>query len=67
VQFNQRQNKMLNFLLKGFEGNLNSMKWAKITKCSKDKAVRDINDLVMKNVLKKLQAVGRGTCFELIL
>lgn len=62
---NERQKKVLNKLLDGFEGKLTSMKWAKIAKCSKDSAVRDINDLINKDVLQKESAGGRSTYYEL--
>jgi len=58
---NERQKKLLNKILDGFEGKLTSSKWAKIAKCSKDTAVRDINDLINKNILKKEDAGGRST------
>lgn len=63
---NERQKKVLNKLLDGFEGKLTSMKWAKIAKCSKDSAIRDINDLIHKKVLQKEIAGGRSTNYELI-
>lgn len=63
--FNERQNKVLNKLLDGFEGKLTSMKWAKFTKCSKDTAIRDINDLINKDILQKESAGGRSTNYEL--
>ena len=44
------------------EGKLTSSKWAKITKCSKDSAVRDINDLIEKGILQKEAAGGRQHC-----
>jgi len=62
---NERQKKLLNKLLDGFEGNLTSSKWAKIAKCSKDTAIRDINDLISKDVLQKESAGGRSTNYEL--
>ncbi len=62
---NERQKKILNKLLDGFEGKLTSSKWAKIAKCSKDSAVRDINDLIKKDVLQKEDAGGRSTSYEL--
>jgi Fic family protein len=62
---NKRQNKLLNNLLGGFEGKLTSSKWAKIAKCSKDTAIRDINDLIKKEVLQKEDARGRSTSYEL--
>jgi Fic family protein len=62
---NERQKNVLNKILDGFEGNLTSMKWAKIAKCSKDTAIRDINDLISKDVLQKEAAGGRSTKYEL--
>jgi len=62
---NERQKKVLNNLLDGFEGKLTSLKWAKITKCSKDTAIRDINDLINKDILQKQEAGGRSTNYEL--
>ena len=63
---NERQRNLLNKLMDGFEGKLTSSKWAKIAKCSKDSAVRDINDLIEKGILKKEAAGGRSTNYELI-
>lgn len=60
---NERQKLMLNKLLDGFEGKLNSSKWAKITKCSQDSAIRDIHGLMEKNILKKEKAGGRSTSY----
>lgn len=61
---NNRQRLMLNKAMDGFEGRLTSSKWAKITKCSSDTALRDIQDLVTKKVLKKDSAGGRSTGYE---
>jgi len=63
---NERQKKLINKLLDGFDGNLTSMKWAKIAKCSKDTAIRDINDLIAKEVLQKESAGGRSTHYILV-
>ena len=63
---NERQRKLINKLLDGFDGKLTSSKWAKIAKCSKDTAIRDINDLIHKNILRKEPAGGRSTNYELI-
>jgi Fic family protein len=63
---NDRQRKLLNRLMDGFDGKLTSSKWAKIAKCSKDSAVRDINDLIEKGILQKEPAGGRSTNYELI-
>ena len=63
---NDRQRKLLNKIMDGFDGKLTSSKWAKIAKCSKDSAVRDINDLIEKGILQKEAAGGRSTYYELI-
>ena len=62
---NERQKKLINKLLDGFDGKLTSSKWAKIAKCSKDTAIRDINDLIEKEILRKEEAGGRSTNYEL--
>ena len=62
---NDRQRKVINRLLDGFEGKLTSSKWAKLTKCSQDTALRDITDLVERKVLKKDNAGGRSTSYKL--
>lgn len=65
VPMNDRQIKILNKLLDGFEGKLTSRKWAVIAKCSQDTALRDINELLERGVLRKLDAGGRSTAYEL--
>ena len=62
---NERQVKLLSRLLDGFEGKLTSSKWAAIAKCSPDTALRDITDLVTRGVLRKSDAGGRSTSYEL--
>ena len=62
---NERQLKLLNKLIDGFEGKLTSSKWAAIAKCSPDTALRDINELLTRGVLRKTGAGGRSTCYEL--
>jgi Fic family protein len=64
MPFNERQVKLLNKMLNGFEGKLTSSKWAAIAKCSPDTALRDINDLVVQGVLRKSGAGGRSTSYE---
>ena len=64
--FNSRQRLMLNKLLDGFDGKLKTSKWAKITKCSADTALRDIKDLIAKGILKQEESGGRSTNYELI-
>jgi Fic family protein len=65
MPLNERQVKLLNRLLDGFEGKLTSGKWAAMAKCSPDTALRDINDLLARGVLRKSEAGGRSTSYEL--
>jgi Fic family protein len=62
---NERQRLLINKLFDGFEGKLSSSKWAKIAKCSPDTALRDINDLVQKDILEKELSGGRSTSYIL--
>ncbi len=62
---NERQVKLLNRLLDGFEGKLTSSKWAAIAKCSPDTALRDITQLLELGALKKSPGGGRSTGYEL--
>jgi len=62
---NERQKKILNKMLDGFTGKLTSSKWAKINKCSKDTAIRDIQDLIKKNILVQDASGGRSTTYSL--
>jgi len=64
-QFNDRQKKILNRLLDGFEGKLTSSKWATLGKCSQDTASRDIDDLVKRKILVKGLGGGRSTSYSL--
>lgn len=64
---NERQIKMLNKLLDGFEGKLTTSKWATLAKCSQDTAHRDILDLIGRGALKQDPGGGRSTSYSLIL
>lgn len=63
--FNERQRIIINRLLDGFVGKLNSSKWAKITKCSQDTALRDISDLLKRQILEKEESGGRSTSYKI--
>ena len=65
VNLNDRQRKVINRLLDGFEGNLTSSKWSAIAKCSQDTASRDIDDLLKNKILKKNPGGGRNTSYSL--
>jgi Fic family protein len=62
---NERQRLMLNKLLDGFNGKMNSSKWGQIAKCSQDTAIRDIQDLINRNILVKEASGGRSTSYAL--
>ena len=64
--FNDRQRAMVDRLFDGFEGKLTSSKWAQLTKCSQDTALRDIDDLIVKRILAKEAAGGRSTSYLLV-
>lgn len=65
TSLNYRQRIILNRLLDGFEGKLQSSKWAKITKSSTDTALRDIKDLIEKGILQPTKEGGRSAGYEL--
>jgi len=62
---NERQRKVINRLLDGFEGKLTTSKYAKLARCSEDTALRDIRALLDLGVLIKNEAGGRSTSYEL--
>ena len=65
IILNKRQHIIINKLLDGFEGKLNTTKYAKITKCSRDTALRDVTDLMEKNILIKEEGKGKNTTYVL--
>jgi Fic family protein len=66
TSINHRQRVMLNKLFDGFEGKLQTSKWAKITKTSTDTALRDIKDLIQKGILQQTDEGGRNANYELV-
>lgn len=65
TQINERQRTILNMLFDGFEGKLQSSKWAKINNVSADTALRDIKDLIAKGILQETNEGGRNANYEL--
>lgn len=53
VSLSQRQTDVLNLFLDGYEAKITSKTWASLAKCSKDTAIRDIQDLVEKEILRE--------------
>ncbi len=66
MPLNERQKKIINKMLDGFEGKLTSSKWAKLVKCSQDTALRDIQYLIERGILAKNPGSGRSTSYTLI-
>ncbi len=62
---NDRQRKVLNRLLDGFEGGLTNRKWVALAKTSPDTALRDITDLVNRGILVRDEGGGRSTNYSL--
>ena len=65
VPLNERQRLILNRLLEGFAGKLTTSKYGALAKCSQDTALRDILALVERGILRKSEAGGRSTSYEL--
>jgi len=65
VPLNERQTRVLNILLDGFEGKLTTTKYARLTKSSQDTALRDIASLVERGVLVRGPGGGRSTSYQL--
>lgn len=66
IEVSERQKKIINLLLDGFEGKLTTEKWGKLSKLSHDTALRDIQDLIGKGVLTQKEARGRSTSYALV-
>jgi Fic family protein len=62
---NDRQRKVVNRLLDGFEGKLTTSKYAKLTGCSHDTALRDILSLAELGILVRGEEGGRSTGYTL--
>ena len=62
---NDRQRLVINRMLNGFEGFLNTSKYAKLAKCSTDTALRDIGELLARGILIQNPGGGRSTSYRL--
>jgi Fic family protein len=61
----ERQKKIINKLLDNFEGYLTSSKYSRMAKCSKETAIRDIQDMMQKKIMLKNDSGGRSTSYRL--
>lgn len=62
---NERQRNIAERMLDNFKGYMNTSKYARITKCSTDTALRDIRDLVKHGLLIRNPGGGRSTSYRL--
>jgi len=65
LPLNERQIRLMNRLLDGFEGKLTTTKWAVIAKCSHDTSLRDIQELMKWGILIRSESGGRSTSYVL--
>lgn len=66
LDINQRQKAIISKMLDDFKGYINTSKYAKLSKCSTDTALRDIQSLNKQGILVKNPAGGRSTSYRLI-
>jgi Fic family protein len=65
IPLNERQRKVLNRFLDGFDGKLTARKWSSIAKCSMPTAQRDIKELVDKGMLIRNQGGSKNTSYSI--
>ena len=65
LSLNDRQRDVINRMPNGFKGHLNTSKYAKLTKCSTDTALRDIRALLDHGLMIKNPGGGRSTSYRL--
>ena len=64
---NDRQHFIINRMLEdNFVGHMNTSKYAKLTKCSTDTALRDIQDLKARGIFIQNSGGGRSTSYRLL-
>lgn len=63
---NERQRLIINKMLEDdFKGHMNTSKYARLAKCSKDTALRDIQDLKERGIFIQNPGRGRSTSYRL--
>ncbi len=65
VAFHEREQALIDNFLKNPEKTISSSEWALNAGISHDSALRDLNDLVQKNILSKSTGRGRNTRYHL--
>ena len=66
IACSERQKKILNIYLSGYDGKLTAKNWAKLAEVSLDTANRDITDLVEKKMLRPVQGNVRNIAYSMI-
>ena len=62
---NERQRTVINRMLDDWQGHLSTSKYAKLTKCSTDTALRDVRELLERGIIVKNEGGGRSTSYRL--
>ena len=65
MSLNARQVKVINHMFEDLGGLVTRMSWVSIAECSRNTAGRDIQDLVVKGILRQV-GQGRGTKYRLV-
>jgi len=63
--FNRRQQVIINKLLTGFNEGLTTTIYACIAECSRDTALRDVTDLLRKDIISKEGGLGKNTRYRI--
>ena len=63
--FNRRQQVIINKLLTGFNEGLTTTIYACIAECSRDTALRDVTDLLRRDIFSKEGGLGKNTRYRL--
>ena len=66
VIMTDRQTQVINLFLDGYEAKITSKTWAVLGNCSKDTAIRDIQDLVTKGVLREEIPGAKRPCYAIV-
>ncbi len=62
---NERQRLVLNRMMDGFKGFMNTSKYAKLAKCSNGTAFRDISEFLKQGIFIQNPGSGRSTSYRL--
>jgi Fic family protein len=66
IEFNKRQKIIIQKLLENKELKLTTTIYAQLVYCGRDTALRDVTDLMKKQILSKEGGLGKNTRYKLI-